>query len=290
MLTRPDHKSYIGGSDAAALMGQGYKTPLQVFNEKIGRKEPEDLSENIAVQLGSYLEPFVLNEATKILGQPIISASFKRHVKYKFVGGHVDGLIDWNPPAIVETKTGMSRNYRLGLPPYIEWQVRHYMMIFGSPVCYVVALLLDQRKLVRFDIERDLEIEEQMIETYLDFWKRVEEERPPAPSEPVDVDLIQLQGAQEATEEELDICLDLREIKTQLAEINSRKEEKENQLKMALLKRNSESLTLSNDGAPLVKWGEQQRTTLNQKELKKAHPEICDLFQVTKTSRVLKVY
>tara|TARA_A100001015_G_scaffold142138_1_gene157720 strand:+ start:6883 stop:7755 length:873 start_codon:yes stop_codon:yes gene_type:complete len=290
MLIRPNHKSYIGGSDAAALMGQGYKTPLQLFHEKVGKANPPDLSENIAVQLGSYLEPFVLEEAEKMLGHEIKSCGFKRHVKYKFIGGHVDGLIDWNPPPIVETKTGMSRNYKHGLPPYIEWQCRHYMMIFESPVCYVVALLLDQRKFVRFDIERNLEIEEEMLDKYLDFWRRVEEERPPAPSEPVDVDHVQLQGSAEATDEETDICLDLRDIKIQLAQINTKKEEKENQLKMALLKRGAECLTLSNNGSALLRWEEQQRTTLNQKELKKAHPEIVDQFLTTKSSRVLKVY
>ena len=289
-MARPDHKTYIGGSDSATLMGGGYKTPLDLFHQKIGKKEPEDLSDNLAVSLGSYLEPFVLNEAVKILGQPIISSGFKRHVKFPFIGGHVDGLIAWEPPAIVETKTGLSRNYKLGLPPYIEWQVRHYMMLFDSPICYVIALLLDQRKFIRFDIERDLEIEGQMIETYCEFWERVQEARPPEPTSSTDEQYLTLGGMEQATDEEIGLCNDLTEIKKQLAEINSRKEETEEKLKLSLMNRGADSLTLARDGEALVRWSEQQRTTLDTKGLKKAHPEICDEFQITKRSRILKLY
>ena len=287
---RPDHKTYIGGSDSATLMGDGYSTPLDLFHQKIGLKEPEDLSENLAVSLGSYLEPFVLDEAVKILGQPIKSSDFKRHVKYPFIGGHIDGLIDWNPPTIIETKTGMSRNYRLGLPPYIEWQVRHYMMLFDSPICYVIALLLDQRKFIRFDIERDLELEAQMIEVYCEFWERVQDARPPEPTSSTDQQYLTLGGMEQANNEEIELCSDLLEIKKQLAEINSRKEEVEEKLKLSLMKRGADALTLARDGEPLVKWGEQQRTTIDTKALKKAHPAICDQFQITRNSRILKVY
>jgi predicted phage-related endonuclease len=47
-----DRRTFIGGSDARTIMGADEPTLLQLWREKRGQLEPEDLSGNLIVQLG----------------------------------------------------------------------------------------------------------------------------------------------------------------------------------------------------------------------------------------------
>ena len=53
-----ERKGFIGGSDCVKIM-QGHW--LELWQIKTGRSEPEDLSNNIAVQLGIETEEFNLD-------------------------------------------------------------------------------------------------------------------------------------------------------------------------------------------------------------------------------------
>tara|TARA_R100000234_G_scaffold60273_1_gene36547 strand:+ start:59 stop:931 length:873 start_codon:yes stop_codon:yes gene_type:complete len=50
-----DRQNFIGGSDAIRIMNGDWE---KLYLEKIGELQPEDLSENLAVQLGIFTEPF----------------------------------------------------------------------------------------------------------------------------------------------------------------------------------------------------------------------------------------
>ena len=47
---------FIGGSDARIIMGDDEDGLLRLWREKRGEVEPEDLSENLIVQLGTVTE------------------------------------------------------------------------------------------------------------------------------------------------------------------------------------------------------------------------------------------
>ena len=51
-----DRRTFIGGSDARVIMGDDEASLLRLWREKRGEVEPEDLSDNLAVQLGSVTE------------------------------------------------------------------------------------------------------------------------------------------------------------------------------------------------------------------------------------------
>ncbi len=53
-----ERKGFIGGSDAVKIMNGDW---LELWQIKTGVKEPDDLSSNLAVQLGSYTEDFNLS-------------------------------------------------------------------------------------------------------------------------------------------------------------------------------------------------------------------------------------
>lgn len=48
----------IGGSDANTIMSGNADRIIRLWQEKRGEAEPEDLSDNLAVQMGSFTEPF----------------------------------------------------------------------------------------------------------------------------------------------------------------------------------------------------------------------------------------
>src|SRR5580698_3977714 len=51
-----DRRSFIGGSDARIIMGDDEVALIRLWQEKRGEVEPEDLSRNLAVQLGLVTE------------------------------------------------------------------------------------------------------------------------------------------------------------------------------------------------------------------------------------------
>ena len=51
-----DRRSFIGGSDARVIMGGDEGNLVRLWREKRGEVEPEDLSNNLIVQLGTVTE------------------------------------------------------------------------------------------------------------------------------------------------------------------------------------------------------------------------------------------
>ena len=54
--TESDPRHFLGGSDARIIMGDDESALLRLWREKRGEAEPEDLSDNLVVQLGSVTE------------------------------------------------------------------------------------------------------------------------------------------------------------------------------------------------------------------------------------------
>ena len=51
-----DRRTFIGGSDARIIMGDDEAALVRLWQEKRGEIEPEDLSVNLIVQLGTVTE------------------------------------------------------------------------------------------------------------------------------------------------------------------------------------------------------------------------------------------
>ena len=58
LWTKPygHRRSFIGGSDARIIMGSDEAALVRLWREKRGEAEPEDLSGNLIVQLGTATE------------------------------------------------------------------------------------------------------------------------------------------------------------------------------------------------------------------------------------------
>ncbi|MGB8529390.1 MAG: YqaJ viral recombinase family protein, partial [Rhodoplanes sp.] len=73
-------RAFIGGSDARIIMGDDEATLLRLWREKRGEIEPEDLSDNLLVQLGAVTEDLNRRWFERNTGQAVIDV--QRHVRH----------------------------------------------------------------------------------------------------------------------------------------------------------------------------------------------------------------
>ena len=98
MLTQEQlaaRKAGLGGSDVATILGLNpYKTPYQLWLEKTGRVEPDDLSDNFAVKRGNDMEALVAKWFSDETGETVHRVnSTLRKEEHPYLLGHIDRRI-----------------------------------------------------------------------------------------------------------------------------------------------------------------------------------------------------
>ena len=66
-----DRRYFIGGSDARVIMGNDETALVRLWREKRGELEPEDLSDNLIVQLGHITEELNRHWYQRISGHAV---------------------------------------------------------------------------------------------------------------------------------------------------------------------------------------------------------------------------
>ena len=152
----------IGGSDVAAIMGLSpWKTAAQLWLEKAGRVEPEDISDRPYVLFGNQMEPLIgkwyaerhpdrtvrrVNAICQSIERPWARASLDYEVK--------DGLV-WG---VLEIKTARSeKDWADGVPAYYLTQIYHYMSVLNRPFADVAVFFRDSCEFREFRVEYDPE-------------------------------------------------------------------------------------------------------------------------------------
>lgn len=217
MLTKDQiefRKSGIGGSDAAAVLSiSPWKSPLELWLEKTGRKE-DGLPDSTALALGSFAEPFIAAEVMR--GRVVVHWSdepsalerrimdrvaagkqplapgldMTRHRVHPFMLANTDrGImaVDHSitrPWGIVELKTAGSqsffRGWRNGVPLHYQIQCQHYMCVTGAKFAVVACLDLGRQTVHVYFLPRDNNfIDGKLIPACADFWEHIEANRMP---------------------------------------------------------------------------------------------------------------
>jgi hypothetical protein len=169
---------FIGGSDCVRIM-QGQW--LDLWQVKTGRIEGEDLSRNIAVQLGVWTESFNL----RWFEQEHDAVVYNHQYEYeKNIGGiPVKGTIDgmWNG-AIVEAKHTNSMNNMEKVIEYYMPQIQTYAHLADLDGIYL-SVIFGNSKWESAYVSRNEEYFNSMWAVVSDFWGYVVRDQ-----EPVDVD------------------------------------------------------------------------------------------------------
>ena len=87
--------SFVGGSDARVIMGDDQTALVRLWREKRGELEPEDLADNLIVQLGSVTEALNRRWFERNTGQTITEVQrHLRHPVIKWMAATLDGVVD----------------------------------------------------------------------------------------------------------------------------------------------------------------------------------------------------
>lgn len=173
---------YIGGSDAAAVVGlNAFSSPYSLWAEKTGRVP--GFAGNLATEVGTYLEEFVAQKFSTKTGKKVrkVNQSFL-NTDYPWAIANIDREIV-GEDAGLEIKTTSEMNLKKfkggEYPANYYCQCVHYMAITGKKRWYL-AVLIGNREFKTFTIERDDAEIAALMAAESDFWELVKNNTPPA--------------------------------------------------------------------------------------------------------------
>ena len=165
----------IGGSDVAAIMGiSPWRTPAQVWLEKTGRIQPEDLSDKPYVEFGNIMEPIIgkwyseRHPDRMVRRVNAICQSIKRPWAQASLDYEVRDVERWG---VLEIKTARNAaDWSDGVPLYYQTQVIHYMSVTGRKFADVAVFFRDTCEFEEYRVEYDEEDARALIGDVDDFW------------------------------------------------------------------------------------------------------------------------
>jgi hypothetical protein len=161
-------KDALGGSDANTIMGGDEKKLLRLWREKRGEAEPEDLSDILAVQMGSFTEP--LNVARRDWnGHPMAAT--------------LDGECGFDgPDAVFEAKHCGTRSTDAEIFARYVPQLTHNCLCAGRSRAFL-SVFKGNGDWVMFEYALDEDYAERLIAAEAAFWECVRTGTPPCPVE-----------------------------------------------------------------------------------------------------------
>ena len=106
-----NRRSFIGGSDARIIMGNNEAALLCLWKEKRGEVEPEDLSGDLLVQLGTVTEHLNRHWYEKNTGQVVTQVQRRVfHAVHRWMAATLDGRVA-TTGAVFEAKFMLPWNF-----------------------------------------------------------------------------------------------------------------------------------------------------------------------------------
>ena len=175
----------IGGSEAAVIVGMNrWKSPFQLWLEKTGEVEPEDLSNNEFVYWGTVLEQCVADRFAELTGKRVTKRGMLQDEEVPYFFANVDRVVV-GENAGLECKTTTYHNADEWtddkVPMHYEYQCRFYMGVRDLPFWDIACMWGNGEK--DFPIRRiyrDFAIEEMIFETIAAFIQSIHNNQPPS--------------------------------------------------------------------------------------------------------------
>lgn len=189
-------KQKIGGSDASIILGiNPWKTNVELFDEKTGKKEASDLSDNKAVQFGLKAEEYLrqlfrleFENKYELQYEDDDDYSMWINDEYPFAHASLDGILidkDTDEKGILEIKTtNIYSDYDLykwdnEIPDYYYVQCLHYLLVMDYDFVILKAriknritdeIIVKHYKFYRKQCEKDIQ---KLIEAEKNFYQHM---------------------------------------------------------------------------------------------------------------------
>lgn len=312
-----DRSTFIGGSDAAFIVGWGkkgedYPTATDLWRQKRGEAEVPDLGSKI-IKRGRYLEPGLIQLAFDDLVEELglkdvemesIETNLRlQHPKVPFLAAEADCLVTWSTGErwIIEAKTAANRRewvqdeerhkWAMGdvaVPKHYYPQVVQQMAVFGAHKHYAIVNSPFTYDICRTD--RLVDTETHLINDLADWWEtHVIGGAPPPAEEYADV---AKQFPQHLAHKEVDPDEHDMECLRRLVTVKKERkalgiEEEALKLRLAAKLEDAEEFRIPGAKKPLCTYRSGEREQVDLNALREAHPDLVAEFTATKTTRTL---
>ena len=192
----------VGGSDAASVLGVNpLKSNIELWREKTGRSQPEDISEKPAVKYGKRAEEYL--RALFLLDYPQYTLDYSpydQHINsnYDFIRASLDGLLtdQDGTKGILEIKTTEILNpkqweeWENKIPTNYFCQILHYFLIDEDfKFCKLKAKIRYHKQndpevyatIRHYHILRENHLQdiEYLLEKEKEFWRYIQQDKEP---------------------------------------------------------------------------------------------------------------
>ena len=174
-----DRRYFIGGSDARIVMGSDEVALLRLWREKRGEAEPEDLSDNLIVQLGLVTEPLNRHWFERNTGHVITQVQQRvQHPVIRWMAATLDGMVE-QTGAVFEAKFMLPWSFSelVAAEKYMP-QLQHNMWVINTKVA-VLSIITGGGKWVELTIPADSLYQHLLLTAEKKFWRCVENGEPP---------------------------------------------------------------------------------------------------------------
>jgi predicted phage-related endonuclease len=169
-----DRRSFIGGSDARIIMGDDETRLIQLWREKRGELEPEELSANLIVQLGTATEHLNRHWYERNTGNVITDVQQRVfHPMKRWMAATLDGMVD-GTRAVFEAKFMLPWSFseEAAAEKHMA-QLQHNMWVTVSRTA-VLSIITGGGKWVEMTIPADPLYQHLMLTAEKKFWRCVE--------------------------------------------------------------------------------------------------------------------
>lgn len=286
----------IGGSDASVVVGLNkWKSPFQLWLEKTGQAEPEDLSDNEYIYWGNVLEEAVAKRFCEVTGKKVCRRGLMQHDDIPFMLASIDrDVIGEN--AGLECKTADKRALSAWegdeIPDAYYVQCQHYMAVTGADRWYIAALI-GGNHFVWKTVERNEDDIKALVTAEADFWFLVRTGQMPAVDSTESCTKALGSIFSGAKPEALELPKDAEAVLKSIDEMTEAKEglEASIELRKNQLREMLGDHEIGTIGDRRITWKQQAgKKTVDSKRLEKDHPEIyAKYLKIGKPIRVLRI-
>jgi len=292
-----NRRTFIGGSDAPAIIGVSpWKSRVQLWREKTGRDPEDNLDAIERVMAGKLMEDTIARLYTWKYGTRLrrINERVEMNDPSFPAVAQIDRKIEGERKIVEIKNVDFSQRNKWGedgsseIPVYYYAQIQHQMMCANYEEAEAVPLF-GGNTLGRYPITQDVQFIESLYEAEREFWKLVQEDKPPEPMSYDEASLIWDNPKEEKVSAEA-IASHLTGF-IQALKDNQKQQKREEGLAKLLLVRMMENLgdTLMVDGKPVCTWKMQTTKKFDVTSFKEAHPDLVPMYTKETTSRVFRL-
>src|SRR3954449_2195183 len=170
---------FIGGSDARIIMGDDQDKLVSLWREKRGEIAPQDLSQELIVQLGTITEDLNRSWYERNSGHTVEDVQRKvRHPVHRWMGATLDGRVS-QTGAVFEAKFMLPWNFseEAAADKHMA-QLQHNMWVIASRSA-VLSIITGGGKWVEIKVQADPLYQHLLLTAEKKFWRCVQSGEPP---------------------------------------------------------------------------------------------------------------